>query len=46
VVTADYGRARAAAMPGATFELVAEAGHLPQLEHPVETMRRIDAFHA
>jgi pimeloyl-ACP methyl ester carboxylesterase len=44
VMTADYGRAYAAAIPGATFELIAEAGHLPQLEQPAETFRRLDAF--
>lgn len=44
VVTAAYGRAYAAAIPGAAFELVPEAGHLPQLEQPAETFRRIDAF--
>ena len=30
----DYGRAYAAAIPGARFEVVARAGHLPQLENP------------
>jgi pimeloyl-ACP methyl ester carboxylesterase len=44
VMTVDYGRAYAAAIPGAAFELVAEAGHLPQLEQPAETFRRLDAF--
>jgi pimeloyl-ACP methyl ester carboxylesterase len=44
VVSAGYGRAYAAAIPGAAFELIAEAGHLPQLEQPAETFRRIDAF--
>ncbi|MDB4985784.1 MAG: putative hydrolase [Myxococcaceae bacterium] len=44
VMTADYGRAYAAAIPGAAFELVPEAGHLPQLERPAETFRRIEAF--
>src|SRR5215470_5348130 len=44
VFTAGYGRAYAAAIPGAAFELIAEAGHLPQLEQPAETFRRIDAF--
>jgi pimeloyl-ACP methyl ester carboxylesterase len=44
VVTADYGRAYAAAIPGSKFELITEAGHLPQLEQPVETLQRIDTF--
>lgn len=44
VVTADYGRAYAAAIPGSKFELITEAGHLPHLEQPVETLKRIDAF--
>lgn len=30
----DYGRAYAAAIPAARFEVVARAGHLPQLENP------------
>jgi pimeloyl-ACP methyl ester carboxylesterase len=44
VLSAGYGRAYAAAIPGAVYELVAEAGHLPQLEQPAETFRRLDAF--
>jgi pimeloyl-ACP methyl ester carboxylesterase len=44
VVTTGYGRAYATAIPGAAFELVAEAGHLPQLEQPAETFRRLDGF--
>jgi pimeloyl-ACP methyl ester carboxylesterase len=44
VVTKDYGRAYAAAIPGATFELVAAAGHLPWLEQPAETFARVDRF--
>jgi pimeloyl-ACP methyl ester carboxylesterase len=34
VVTPDYGRTLAAAIPGAKFTLVRESGHLPQLETP------------
>lgn len=34
MVTPDYGREYAAAIPGATFRLLSRAGHLPQLEVP------------
>jgi pimeloyl-ACP methyl ester carboxylesterase len=34
MATPDYGREYAAAIPGARFELVPDAGHLPQLEAP------------
>jgi pimeloyl-ACP methyl ester carboxylesterase len=44
VVTADYGRAFAAAIPKAKFEVVAQAGHMPWLEQPAETFRALDAF--
>jgi pimeloyl-ACP methyl ester carboxylesterase len=44
IVTPDYGRAMAAAFPDARFEIVREAGHLPQLEQPEPTFRSIDAF--
>jgi pimeloyl-ACP methyl ester carboxylesterase len=44
IATPGYGRAFAAAIPGARFELVAEAGHLPQLEQPAATDALIDAF--
>jgi pimeloyl-ACP methyl ester carboxylesterase len=44
VVTKEYGRAYAAAIPTAKFETVAEAGHLPWLEQPAETFRLVDAF--
>lgn len=30
----EYGRAFAEAIPGATYEVLAETGHLPQLESP------------
>jgi pimeloyl-ACP methyl ester carboxylesterase len=44
VVTENYGRAFAAAIPAAKFELITEAGHLPQLEQPAETFRRLETF--
>jgi len=44
IATADYGRAVAAAIPGARFEIVSEAGHLPQIEQPEATFRAIDGF--
>jgi len=46
VFTPDYGRAYAASFPNATFALVQEAGHLPQLEQPAATMALIDRFAA
>ena len=44
IVTPEYGRAFAAAIPGARFELIREAGHLPQIEQPEATFRTIDDF--
>jgi pimeloyl-ACP methyl ester carboxylesterase len=44
VVTKEYGRGLAAAIPHAKFETVAEAGHLPWLEQPAETFRLLDGF--
>ena len=46
IFTPDYGRAYAASFPNATFALVKEAGHLPQLEQPAATMALIDRFAA
>lgn len=40
----DYGRAYAAAIPAARFQLLPDAGHLPQLETPHELARSIRAF--
>ena len=40
----DYGRAYAAAIPGAGFELLTETGHLPQLETPERLMRAVWDF--
>jgi pimeloyl-ACP methyl ester carboxylesterase len=34
VIDPEYGRAYAQAFPDARFELISEAGHLPQLEQP------------
>ena len=39
-----YGRAYAAAIPGARFELLTETGHLPQLETPEQLLRAIWDF--
>lgn len=44
VVSQDYGRAFAGAIPDARFELVAEAGHLPWIEQPAATYGLIDRF--
>jgi pimeloyl-ACP methyl ester carboxylesterase len=40
----DYGRAYAAAIPGARFELLTETGHLPQLETPEKLLRTVWDF--
>jgi pimeloyl-ACP methyl ester carboxylesterase len=44
VATKEYGRAYAAAIPNAKFEIVPAAGHLPWLEQPAETFRVVDRF--
>ncbi len=44
VFTPGYGRAYAAQLGNARFELIADAGHLPQLEQPAETFAAIDGF--
>jgi pimeloyl-ACP methyl ester carboxylesterase len=44
VFTPEYGRAYAAAFGDGRFELIAEAGHLPQLEQPAATFAAVDAF--
>jgi len=44
IVTPDYSRALAAAIPNSRFEIIREAGHLPQIEQPEATFRAIDGF--
>jgi pimeloyl-ACP methyl ester carboxylesterase len=44
IVTPDYGRAYAAMIPGARFELIRAAGHYPHLEQPGEFIQRLRAF--
>lgn len=39
-----YGRAYAAAIPGARFEIVRGSGHVPQLERPEATLTLIERF--
>ena len=44
IFTPGYGRAYAQALGDGRFELIAQAGHLPQLEKPAETFAAIDRF--
>jgi pimeloyl-ACP methyl ester carboxylesterase len=44
IVSPSYGRAYSALVPGARFELVAEAGHYPELEQPEAFVGRVAAF--
>ena len=44
IFTPEYGRALAGAFPHAQFTVIAEAGHLPQLEQPEATFGALDAF--
>ena len=44
IVTPGYGRAYADAFANAEFQVVTEAGHLPQLEQPAATFALLDAF--
>ena len=44
IVDPDYGRAYAAAIPRARFQLLKDTGHLPQLETPEQLMNAIRDF--
>ncbi len=44
VVDTDYGRAYAAAIPGAEFALIPDAGHLPFLENAPAVFAALDPF--
>jgi pimeloyl-ACP methyl ester carboxylesterase/mannose-6-phosphate isomerase-like protein (cupin superfamily) len=41
IVDPDYGRAFAAAIPGARFELLTGTGHMPQVETPDQALQAI-----
>ena len=41
IVTPDYGRAYAAAIPAARFALIDQAGHFPHLEQPEDFARQV-----
>jgi pimeloyl-ACP methyl ester carboxylesterase/mannose-6-phosphate isomerase-like protein (cupin superfamily) len=44
IVDPGYGRAFAAAIPGARFQLLPATGHLPQLETPAQLVRAVEDF--
>jgi len=44
IVTPAYGKAFAAGFPHSRFEIVKEAGHLPQIEQPAATFALLDGF--
>jgi pimeloyl-ACP methyl ester carboxylesterase len=44
IVSTDYGRAYADAIPGARFETIAAAGHYPYLEQPDAFTAAVSAF--
>jgi pimeloyl-ACP methyl ester carboxylesterase len=44
IVTPGYGRAYADLIPGSRFELIAEAGHHPELEQPEAFVERVVGF--
>jgi pimeloyl-ACP methyl ester carboxylesterase len=44
VVSADYGRAFAKAIPNASFELIDRAGHYPNIEQPEKFVSAVQRF--
>ena len=44
MIPVEHGRAYAKAIPGARFLLIAEAGHLPQLETPDRLLAAVRDF--
>jgi len=44
IVTPDYGRAYAAAIPRAQFTLIDQAGHFPHIEQPEQFARQVLSF--
>ena len=44
IVDPEYGRAYAAAIPGAVFTLLTDTGHLPQIETPDQLLKSIRDF--
>lgn len=44
IVDVDYGRRYAAATHGSRFEIIAKAGHFPQIEQLSDVLHRIAAF--
>lgn len=44
VADLEYGRAYAQSFPNARFELIPEAGHLPQIEQPVRLLKLVQEF--
>ena len=46
IVRPAYGRAFADAIPGATFRIIAECGHLPQIEQPAMVRKALVQFAA
>jgi pimeloyl-ACP methyl ester carboxylesterase len=44
IATVDYGKALARAIPGAEFQVLADTGHLPQIESPEKLVDAIWSF--